>query len=99
MVEPLKELCAAYLQLVRETLPQAACKHPDWQVKLDHCFARIILDHLCGGPWREQLATPAYKNLTGAQLGQALILGKAILNGSADLAALNRQSLVWRGKA
>ena len=29
-------------------LPAAAPGRPDWPVRLDHCFARILLDNACG---------------------------------------------------
>ena len=82
--------------LVERRLPEAA--RPDWPVRLDHCFARILLDNTCGAPWRETVAAPAWANLSPDQLACAIALGEAVLAGQADLAALNRRSLALRGK-
>lgn len=84
--------------LVERRLPQAAAAHPDWPVRLDHCFARILLDNACGGPWRESIAAPAWANMAPDRLVAAIALGEAVLEGRADLGDLNRSSLRWRGK-
>ncbi|WP_342108344.1 GNAT family N-acetyltransferase [Methylobacterium sp. SI9] len=87
---------AQWRDLVERRLPGAA--RPDWPVRLDHCFARILLDNTCGGPWRDQIRPPAYANTPLDQLEVAIALGEAVLAGDADLALLNRRSLAWRGK-
>lgn len=69
-----------------------------WPVVNDHCFQRIVLDAICGDVWYDHIARPAYKNLTAHQARTAVVLCEAILDGSEDLTALNRQSLLWRGK-
>ena len=92
----LDALRARWLQLIRHDLPEAA--RPDWPIRLDHCFARVILDHVCGRPWREVLPAPAYKHLSEQQLQQAIDLAEAVRSGDADLPALNRASLAARGK-
>lgn len=84
--------------LVEVRLPQAARGQPKWPVSLDHCFARILLDNACGRPWRETARPPAWANMAVDRLVEALALGEAVLDGRADLAALNRRSLAWRGK-
>ena len=84
--------------LVGRRLPEAAAGRPDWPVRLDHCFARILLDNACGGPWRESAAPPAWATMPADRLAEAVRLGEAALAGGADLAALNRRSLAWRGK-
>lgn len=91
--------------LYGETLPEAARRRcttqKEWPVRLDHCFARIILDHAVGGgtvPWTQCIKAPAYKNMSLAQLRGAIGLGNDVLAGRADLAALNRTSLAVRGK-
>jgi hypothetical protein len=98
MDDDLPALRARWLDLVRRVLPEAARKRSDWPIRLDHCFARVILDEICGRPWREVLPSPAYKHLDAAQLAAAISLGEAIACGSADLQALNRSSLQIRGK-
>ncbi|MCJ2034420.1 GNAT family N-acetyltransferase [Methylobacterium sp. J-068] len=82
--------------LVERRLPEAA--RPDWPVHLDHCFARILLDNTCGGPWRESVGAPAWANMPLDQLGAATALGEAVLAGQTDLDWLNRRSLALRDK-
>lgn len=89
---------AQWRDLVERRLPEAARAHRDWPVRLDHCFARILLDHACGGPWRDHVAPPAHANLPADRLEAAIALGEAVLAGEVDLHALNRRSLAWRGK-
>ncbi|MGE7415394.1 GNAT family N-acetyltransferase [Methylobacterium tarhaniae] len=84
--------------LVDERLPDAAREHPDWPVSRNHCFARILLDNACGGPWRESVAPPAWANMPPERLALAVSLGEAVLAGRQDLAALNHRSLLWRRK-
>ncbi len=87
---------AHWRDLVERRLPGAA--RPGWPVRLDHCFARILLDHACGGAWRDHVRPPAHATMPLAQLELAIALGEAVLAGRADLALLNRRSLAWRGK-
>ena len=98
MADDLDQLRARWLHLIRRELPEAALSRPDWPIRLDHCFARVILDHLCGRPWREVLPAPAYKHLTAGQLRCAIATAEAVLSGHADLPALNRASLLARRK-
>ncbi|MFH6786017.1 MULTISPECIES: GNAT family N-acetyltransferase [Methylobacterium] len=84
--------------LVDERLPEAAARHPDWPVSQNHCFARILLDNACGGPWRESVAPPAWANMPPERLALAVSLGEAVLAGRQDLALLNHRSLLWRRK-
>jgi hypothetical protein len=93
------ELSARWRELVETRLPETARGWPVWPVALDHCFARILLDTACGRPWREVVTPPAWRNMPADRLGQAIATGEAVLAGTADLAALNRQSLALRGKA
>ncbi len=81
---------------MREDLPAAARRHPEWPIRLDHCFGRVILDAVCGGPWRDTLASPAWRYLPPERLEAAIALADAILAGEADLAALNAASLAGR---
>jgi hypothetical protein len=90
---------AAWLRLTRETLPHAARSRPDWPVRLDHCFQRILLDNALGGRWYDHVARrPAYRHAGTDALARAVALGEAVLAGEADLGALNLRSLHWRGK-
>ncbi|MEN3973289.1 GCN5-related N-acetyltransferase [Sphingomicrobium sp. XHP0235] len=87
-----------WFELTRKQLPSLAPER-GWPIRFDHCFQRVLLDHAVGGTWREVIASPAYRNATDAQLDAAIALGERVLAGSVDLAALDRQSLEWRGKA
>lgn len=98
-MSPDAEARARWRDLVESRLPKAAQSRPDWPVRLDHCFARILLDAVCGRPWRETVTPPAWRNLPPDRLQAALTLGEAVLAGAADPGALNRQSLALRGKA
>ena len=99
MAKETDDLVSAYLHLTKEVLPALARQgRRNWPVTDDHCFQRIILDHICGGVWYEHLDRPAYKNLTNAQAKTAAQLCHDIAGGQADLKQLNKQSLVWRGK-
>jgi hypothetical protein len=87
-----------WLALTRETMPALAAER-GWPVRNDHCFQRILLDNAVGGVWYDAIPRrPAYRHADAALLTRAVDLGEAVLVGSADLAALNRQSLAWRGK-
>jgi len=87
-----------WLHLTRVTLPGLAASH-GWPVRNDHCFQRVLLDAACGGRWLDHVAgRPAYKTIDATRLATAVTLAQAVASGSADLAALNRQSLAWRGK-
>ena len=92
-------LIATYMHLTKEVLPSMARNdRTDWPVREDHCFQRIVLDHLCGGVWYKHLCRPAYKHLTIDQAQRAVELCRDIAQGRSDLQQLNQQSLIWRGK-
>ena len=94
-----KELIQRYLTLTREVMPRMArTSGTCWPVRDDHCFQRIVLDHVCGGIWYDHLERPAYKHLDADQASRAVGLCEDIIAGHADLAALNNRSLAWRGK-
>ena len=94
-----EELVSYYIKMTKETMPQLArTTHKNWPVRNDHCFQRIILDTLFGGIWYDHLPRPAYKHLSHEQALQAVNLCNDIIAGTADLVALNRQSLLWRRK-
>ncbi len=90
------ELEARWLQLIRHTLPSLASARA-WPVRHDHCFARILLDSVCGGRWYDHVpARPAYRHLSDDRLREAVALAEAVAAGTADLHDLNRASLAWR---
>ncbi|WP_238542490.1 GCN5-related N-acetyltransferase [Sphingomonas sp. PAMC 26621] len=87
-----------WLDLTRIRLPKRAIE-ARWSLRLDHCFQRILLDDACGGCWYDHIVgRPAYANAPDAVLARAIATGEALLAGTADLIALNAQSLAWRGK-
>ena len=89
-----------YLYLTRRVMPELALSSKrHWPVSKDHCFQRIVLDTVCGGVWADHIARPANKNLSHRQVLAAVQLCQEIITGQTDLAALNRQSLAWRGKS
>ena len=93
------DLVSRYIVLTKEIMPHLArTSHKHWPVSNDHCFQRIILDHVCGGVWYKYLDRPAYTNLTKDQVQRAVKLCEDIADGHKDLQKLNQQSLIWRGK-
>lgn len=91
-----------YRRLVRVELPQAA-KAGGWSLRLDHCFARVILDALFGGCWYGHLehgrGRSAESQLDVRQLARAVQIGHRMLTeGDAEVRRLDAQSLAWRGK-
>ena len=88
-----------YINLTKEIMPKMAREKVfQWPVQNDHCFQRIVLDNICNGCWYEHLERPAYKHLSRDQALKAVKLCEDIISGNSDLHALNRQSLIWRGK-
>jgi hypothetical protein len=90
-------LTEQYLDLVNQQLPEAA-RHGHYPVRHNHCFARIILDAVCGCPWYEALERPAYQHLSEAQMRAAIALAQTFLNNPQACHAANHQSLAYRGK-
>ena len=81
-----------------ERLPAAARSHPEWPIRLDHCFGRVVLDTVYERPWREVLKLPAWRHMDEEALRRAVALAEGIAQGREDLDALNRRSLEMRGK-
>lgn len=93
------QLGRRWRDLVERYLPEAAAKPGvDWPVRLNHCFARILLDNAAGRPWREVIPPPAWCNADAGLLLRAIALGEAVLQGKACLHDLNTKSLQLRGK-
>jgi hypothetical protein len=95
----LNQLRQQYLELTNQVLPQLALQR-HFPVRHNHCFQRIILDNLLGRCWYEVLQRgkePAYKQLTEAQLQEAIALAQAIVDQPNEyLHQLNQNSLSWR---
>ena len=90
-------LVVKWFELTGVQMPGCA-RERSWPVRFDHCFQRILLDNAVGAKWTEHIASPAYKKAPDRVLKDAIKLGEDCLAGRADLAALNRNSLEWRGK-
>ena len=90
-----------YLRLTREVLPRRA-REEGWVLRHDHCFMRVLLDHVFDDCWYRHLdrRQPAYRQLTEQQLAEAVDLAREILyTGDRLLKAMNDRSLRLRGKA
>lgn len=88
----------SWLELTRVVLPSLV-RERGWPVSADHCFQRILLDAVCGGPWYGKVAgRPAYRAMDEQLLSEAVALAERVASGEADLTMLNTQSLRWRGK-
>lgn len=93
------DLVSRYMVMTKEIMPQMACDPAlKWPVRNDHCFQRIILDNVCGGPWFAHLPRPAYKSLSHDQAASAVQLCEDVIANRIDLHDLNKRSLSWRGK-
>ena len=97
--DPLAHLRAEWIRWMRERLPQAAIARPDWPVRLDHCFGRIVLDTIYDRPWREAVRAPAWRHMDARALQRAAALACDIVEGRADLHTLNARSLALRSAA
>ena len=89
-----------YIELTRVFLP-AEARLGEWTLRDDHCFMRIVLDHLFYDCWYNHLdrRLTAYKQLNVEQLQRCVALAERILEeGEPLLISLNRQSLKWRRK-
>lgn len=84
--------------LTNDALPSVAPERR-WPIHLNHCFQRVLLDAACGTVWYDVIkARPAYRAAPDDILKKAVQLGENVLDGKVDLAALNEQSLRFRGK-
>jgi len=97
----LTQLRNQYLELTNHVLPNLATTR-NFPVRYNHCFQRIILDNLFDCCWYDVLKrtrVPAYKQLTEAQLEQAIALANAIITQpDSYLHQLDQNSLTWRNK-
>lgn len=84
-----------WLSLVRVVLPGLSRKH-GWPISQDHCFMRVCLDTVFGGPWHVHVQRPAIRHLSLDQLKAAISVAEAVAQAPETLDALNRQSIAWR---
>ncbi|ELZ46991.1 hypothetical protein C464_10059 [Halorubrum coriense DSM 10284] len=94
----ISELRATYDRKVREELPARATD--DWPIRADHCFARVVLDNVFGGPWDEHVSgRPAYERLSVAELEAAVEIADVMLaEGRPAVERYDENSLRWRGE-
>ncbi|MBB6430961.1 hypothetical protein [Algisphaera agarilytica] len=89
-----------YLDLTRVILPSLG-RTRGWVIKEDHCFMRIVLDHVFADCWYNHVdkRLRAYKQLNDTQLAQAVAIAEQMTKAdSATIDAMNSQSLEWRNK-
>jgi len=105
MSASLSDLRARWTDLYTLTLPHlATTKNPAqrvWPVHLDHCFARIIYDHVLGesqAPWTSVVKSPAVQHMKPEQLEGCIKIADGIVAGAVDLDEMDRRSLAVRGK-
>jgi hypothetical protein len=92
-------LIQRYLALTKDSLPAMALSNgANWPIHSDHCFQRIVLDNIVGDAWYIYISSPAYLNMTEAQLKRSIDLCESLLNGSANIHLLQKRSLNWRKK-
>ncbi|NRB63904.1 MAG: hypothetical protein HRU40_12915 [Saprospiraceae bacterium] len=88
-----------YLQRTNVDLPIQSKKH-NWPIHENHCFQRILLDHLFLAPWYTILKknqNPAYQQLNIMQLSKLLMLTQKMqCMNKKDITALNQVSIKWR---
>lgn len=98
--EDLSQLRAIYPRKIHEQLPERAREGDDWPIRLDHCFARVVLDNLFQDEWYDHVAgRPAYEHLSAEELETAIELANRMLNeGRPAVEQLNERSLRWRGE-
>jgi hypothetical protein len=89
------QLQEEYLQYINQILPEIS-KSGVYPVIHNHCWARIVLDNICGKVWYDVIAKPAYKNLSEVQLEQAIAMTKQIVGNPEYAHDLNSRSLQIR---
>ena len=95
----LEALKAQLREQANERFP-AAAKTGGYPIRFNHCFLRVVYDTLFGAQWQTVLpkGKPAIHQLSEDQLRQALRIGEAVIADPETCKALNRQSLIYRGK-
>lgn len=90
-----------YLFLTNEILPGLG-REKNWVVHENHCFQRILLDHLFQDCWYQHIRkgpVPAYRQLNLDQLGRLLrSTHQMCWMTASEVRHQNQQSLHWRGK-
>ncbi|SNR70048.1 hypothetical protein SAMN06264855_14213 [Halorubrum vacuolatum] len=88
-----------YDRKVNRMLPQVAAAVGGWPIRFDHCFGRVVLDNVFEDEWYGHVESPAYKNLSEAQIREAIeIADRMLQEGRPAVEELNDKSLEYRGK-
>ena len=97
--ETIQALRERLMRLANVEFP-AAAKSGAYPVRFNHCFLRIVYDHVFGTQWQRILpkGQAAYKQLNAEQLTQAISIGESIIQDPALCSELNKASLAYRGK-
>lgn len=85
-----------WCNLIERRMVRAAADRK-WPLREAECFARVLLDAAAQRPINGVGKLNSYANVSAAILEDATALGEAVLEGSADIVALNRLSLQMRG--
>ncbi|MGB3590329.1 MAG: acetyltransferase [Nonlabens sp.] len=64
----------------------------------NHCYWRIALDNAVQDYWKNQIKSPAYKNLSDNQIDRVVELLNNYATDEELLTIHNENSLRWRGK-
>ena len=70
-------------------------QHLDFE---NHCYWRIALDNTLNAKWKDVVPSPAYKNISKAQLNQVIHLLETYKEDEQLLLEHNKISLAYRGK-
>ena len=78
----------------------AAAKADGYPIVFNHCFLRVVYDHVFQDKWQRKLTNgkPAIHQLTEDQLTKAIETGEAMVKDKELTIRLNRESLTFRGK-
>ena len=85
--------------LANEAFP-AAAKAGGYPIVFNHCFLRVVYDHVFQDKWQRQLqkGKAAIHQLSEEQLDRAIETGRQMVEDKDLAIRLNRQSLRYRGK-
>ena len=95
----MEDLRAELMDLANRQFP-AAARAWNYPIRLNHCFLRVVYDHLFEKKWQEALdgKKPAYRQLDETQLRRAIAIGHEVMADRERCEIMNERSLRWRGK-
>ena len=83
--------------LIWKTLPKQAKENGGYPIYLNHCFARVVYDNICGGVWYGKLQAPVIPNLSEEQVELGIRIAHDMVNlGKERVVEYNKKSLEWR---